>query len=123
MPIKPCILIADDESLNYLFYREIIDPDKYDIIYVDNGNDVVKTIREKGNEISLILMDMKMPGMDGFTATAEIRKFNKDIPIIAQTAYAYKDDFDKALKAGCNDYLSKPIHEEVLISKIESFLS
>jgi CheY-like chemotaxis protein len=122
MPIKPCILIADDESLNYLFYREIINSEKYDIIYVDNGNDVVKTIREKGNEISLILMDMKMPGMDGFTATAEIRKFNKDIPIIAQTAYAYKDDFDKALQAGCNDYLSKPIHEEVLISKIESFL-
>ncbi|PLX06864.1 MAG: hypothetical protein C0596_14320 [Marinilabiliales bacterium] len=100
----------------------MIDQEIYDIIYVDNGNDAIKTLKEKGDKISLILMDMKMPEMDGFEATKEIRKFNTVVPIIAQTAYAYKDDIDSALSAGCNDHIPKPIHEELLISKIEKFI-
>lgn len=122
MLMKPCILIADDETLNYMFYREVLDQEKYDLVYVDNGNDAINTLKEKGSSINLILMDMKMPVMDGFIATKEIRKFNNDIPIIAQTAYAFKDDIENALKAGCNDFISKPIHEEVLISKIEKYI-
>lgn len=122
MPDKPKILIADDESLNFLFYSEVIDPETFELIYVDNGNDAIKKVREMGNDISLVLMDMKMPGLDGFTATKEIRKFNSIIPIIAQTAYAYKEDYDNAIAVGCNDYISKPIHEEELLSKIFSLL-
>ena len=122
MSKKYKILIADDESLNYLFYREILIDDIYDIIYVDNGIDAVREIRENPDKFDLILMDMKMPDMDGFTATAEIRKFNSQIPIIAQTAYAYREDIDRVKEAGCNDYISKPIREEVLISKIEKHL-
>ena len=119
---KPKILVADDESLNFLYYSEIIDPDEFELIYVDNGYDAIKKVHEMGDDISLILMDMKMPGLDGFSATKEIRKFNNSIPIIAQTAYAYKEDYDNAIAAGCNDYISKPIHEEELLSKINSFL-
>ncbi|MBN2776394.1 MAG: response regulator [Bacteroidales bacterium] len=122
MKDKHIILIADDESLNYLFYSEIIDPNRYELIYVDNGNDAIKTVKEKGHEISLVLMDMKMPGLDGFSATAEIRKFNTQIPIIAQTAYAYREDYENAINSGCNDYISKPIHEEELIKKIEKLI-
>ncbi len=120
MPDKPRILIADDESLNYLFYCEIIDQEKYEIIYVSNGIEAVNTV--KAGNISLVLMDMKMPEMDGFSATIEIRKFNTEVPIIAQTAYAFKEDFDKAISVGCTDYISKPIHEELLISKIEKLI-
>ncbi|MDD4149082.1 MAG: response regulator [Bacteroidales bacterium] len=119
---KPKILVVDDESLNFLFYSEIINPDEFELIYVDNGYDAIKKVHEMGDDISVILMDMKMPGLDGFSATKEIRKFNNSIPIIAQTAYAYKEDYDKAIAAGCNDYISKPIHEEELLSKINSFL-
>lgn len=119
---RQIILIADDESLNYLFYSEIIDKNKYDLIYVDNGNDAIRVVREKGNDISLVLMDMKMPGLDGFSATKEIRKFNPSIPIIAQTAYAFREDFENAISAGCNDYISKPIHEEELLLKIEKLI-
>jgi len=122
MPEKKKILVADDESLNYLFYSEIIDLDYFELIYVDNGNDAIKKVYEMGNDISLVLMDLKMPELDGFSATKEIRKFNATIPIIAQTAYAYKEDYDNAIAAGCNDYISKPIHEKELLSKIFSFL-
>lgn len=122
MSHKHTILIADDESLNYLYYCEIIDQDKYNIIYVNNGNEAIKTLKESENDISLILMDMKMPELDGFSATKEIRKFNNTIPIIAQTAYAYKEDIKKAIESGCNDYISKPIREELLISKIKKYI-
>jgi CheY-like chemotaxis protein len=116
------ILIADDESLNYLYYREILSDLIYDIIYVDNGIKAIETLKNNPDTIDLIMMDMKMPDMDGFTATNEIRKFNTTIPILAQTAYAYREDYDKAINAGCSDYISKPIREDVLVSKIEKLL-
>ncbi len=119
MTKKYRILIADDDSLNYLYYKEILDNQIYDIIYVDNGLKAIETLKENPETIDLILMDMKMPDMDGFTATNEIRKFNLTIPIIAQTAYAYREDYEKAINAGCSDYISKPIREDILISKIE----
>ncbi|MDD3741957.1 MAG: response regulator [Bacteroidales bacterium] len=122
MTKKYRILIADDDSLNYLYYKEILDNQIYDIIYVDNGLKAIETLKENPETIDLILMDMKMPDMDGFTATNEIRKFNLTIPIIAQTAYAYREDYEKAINAGCSDYISKPIREDILISKIEKLL-
>ncbi|MDZ7744008.1 MAG: response regulator [Bacteroidota bacterium] len=73
-------------------------------------------------EISLVLMDMKMPVMDGYEATTKIREFNKDIPVIALTAYALEGDKEKALEAGCNDYLSKPMKQSVLIECINKYL-
>jgi len=68
----------------------------------------VKAVSENP-DISLILMDIKMSDISGLEAVKEIRKFNKDIPIVAQTAYALEGDKEKAINAGCNDYLSKPI--------------
>jgi CheY-like chemotaxis protein len=123
MDKKYCILIADDESLNYLFYREILNEEIYNIIYVENGIEAINALKDNYGIIDLILMDMKMPDMDGFTATKEIRKFDKNIPILAQTAYAYREDYEKAINAGCSDYISKPIHEEELNSKIEKLLN
>ncbi|HKJ78664.1 MAG TPA: response regulator, partial [Prolixibacteraceae bacterium] len=74
-------------------------------------------------DLDLILMDLKMPKLDGINATKKIREFNKKIPIIAQTAYALAGDKEKALDAGCNDYISKPINKEELIGKIGNFTS
>lgn len=120
---KYCILIADDDSLNYLYYREILNTEHFDIIYVENGLKAIETLKEKDDMIDMVMMDMKMPDMDGFTATSEIRKFNKTIPILAQTAYAYREDYDKAINTGCSDYISKPICEDILISKIQKLLN
>lgn len=122
MSQKYCILIADDESLNHLYYREILDENTFDIIYAENGIDAISIFKENQDKVDLILMDMKMPDMDGFMATAEIRKFDTKIPIIAQTAYAYRDDYQKALDSGCNDYISKPIHEDELNEKVKKLL-
>ena len=70
-------------------------------------------------DIDLILMDIKMPDMNGYDATRKIREFNSEVIIIAQTAYAFSDDKEKALNAGCNDYISKPIDVGELEGKIQ----
>jgi len=66
-------------------------------------------------------MDIKMPGMDGLEATKRIRKFNKKIPIIAQTAYALDGDREKTIEAGCNDYISKPVNRAELIRLVNKY--
>jgi CheY-like chemotaxis protein len=68
-------------------------------------------------------MDIRMPKMDGNEATRQIRQFNKDVIIIAQTAYAFSDDKEKAIEAGCNDYISKPINMTLLIGLILKHLN
>lgn len=67
-------------------------------------------------------MDLKMPVMDGFAATRHIRLFNKDVIIIAQTAYAFSDDRQKALQAGCNDYMAKPTPGKQLLKMVKDYL-
>ncbi|MGQ1911098.1 response regulator [Marinifilum sp. RC60d5] len=67
-------------------------------------------------------MDIKMPKMNDHDATTEIRKFNKDLVIIAQTAYALRGDKEKAIEAGCNDYITKPINKKLLLEIINKFI-
>jgi len=78
-------------------------------------------IAKENSDISLIMIDIKMPGMSGLDATMQIRKFNNMVPIIAQTAYTLWGDRDKAIEAGCNDYLTKPIKTNELINIIEKY--
>ncbi len=85
-----------------------------------NGKEVVDLMR-KNADFDVILMDAKMPLMDGYKATTEIRKFNKEVVIIAQTAYALEGDKQKALAAGCNDYITKPINKKHLLELIEKY--
>jgi two-component system, cell cycle response regulator DivK len=77
---------------------------------------------EKCNEnpdINLVLMDLKLPVMSGFEATRQIKSMRKDLPVIAITAFAMSGDESKALEAGCDDYIAKPVSKEILFSKIE----
>jgi CheY-like chemotaxis protein len=69
------------------------------------------------------MMDIKMPELDGYEATRQIRQFNKKIVIIAQTAYAQTGDKEKAINAGCNDYISKPIKKDELLALIKKYFS
>jgi CheY-like chemotaxis protein len=77
----------------------------------------------ENRDIDLILMDLKMPVVDGYIATLKIREMDKKIPIIAQTAYALAGDSKKAMDAGCTDYITKPIKKEILLSKVERLLN
>ncbi len=116
------ILIAEDEETNYLFVEAILEDTNAQLIWAKDGKDVLELIN-KHDDFDLILMDIKMPEMDGLTATRKIRQTNKDIPIIAQTAYAMSEDKTKCLNAGCNDYLAKPISHNVLLATIEKYFT
>jgi two-component system, cell cycle response regulator DivK len=116
------ILIAEDEETNYLFVEAILEDTKAELIWAKNGLDALEKFNQI-NDIDLILMDIKMPEMDGLTATKKIRLVNTDIPIIAQTAYAMSEDKNKCLNAGCTDYLTKPINHRLLLATIDKYFS
>ncbi len=115
------ILIAEDEEANYIFIREILDEAGAISIHARNGLEAINLVNETSN-IDLILMDIKMPKLNGIEATKEIRKSHPRIPIIALTAYAMSSDREECFKAGCVDYLSKPILRLELFQLIEKHL-
>jgi len=114
------ILVVDDDEINLQYVENLLEGESVTLIKASGGEEAIQLV--KGNpKVSLVLMDLKMPGMNGLEATAEIRKFNKTIPIVAQTAYAVSGDMEKALNAGCNDYLAKPIRQKALIRMIQKY--
>nr|WP_255490090.1 response regulator [Bacteroides sp. 214] len=117
---KPVILVAEDTDSNFFLLTSII-RDKYKLIRAYNGLEAIEMY--KTEKPDLILMDVSMPEMDGLTATREIRKTDWEIPIIAVTAFAFDSDKKKAIDAGCNDYMSKPIKAGYLLEKIAEYTS
>lgn len=115
------IIIAEDEEVAFDFLKIILDDITSSILHARNGKEAIELYRNNPT-IDLILMDIKMPVMSGYEATKKIREFDKEVLIIAQTAYALVGDKQKALDAGCNDYISKPIKKEELIRKIKKLI-
>jgi signal transduction histidine kinase/CheY-like chemotaxis protein len=115
------VLIAEDDLVTILLLDTMMEDFVNNMIHVDNGVDAVATCLEN-SEIDLVLMDIKMSRMDGYEAVRQIRKFNKDVVIIAQTAFALAGERVKALEAGCNDYIPKPLYQNDLIAIIEKNL-
>ena len=117
---KYTILIAEDEAINFLFL-EILLKKQIDlgcaIIHAKNGAEAVE-ICKKNDDINLVLMDLKMPVMDGFEAVKLIKEIRPKLPIVAQTAFSSIEDKEKVFAAGFNDFLSKPIKKEVLLDVI-----
>lgn len=123
LPIKKLkILIAEDDESSEKLLTEIFKKYCKEEIRVSNGLDAVETCRNNP-DIDLILMDIQLPDMNGYEATREIRKFNKSVLIIAQTAYALPGDRELTLKAGCNDYISKPIDKRLLKEMIRKYFT
>jgi CheY-like chemotaxis protein len=118
---KATILIAEDDFPSYMYLEKLLSGRGISFVHAKTGIDTIRFARENP-EISLILMDIRMPGMSGLEATAEIRTFNKTIPIIAQTAYSLTGDREKALEAGCTDYISKPVKAHELYRLINKYL-
>jgi len=115
------LLIAEDEESNYLYLHEVLKKTGISILRATRGQEAVDMVRDHP-EIDLVLMDIKMAGMDGYEATRRIRALRKDLPVIAQTAYAMEGDEARSREAGCNDYLAKPIKPGVLLQKIAEYL-
>ncbi len=116
------ILIAEDDEMANIFLTEILSDKSEKILYAKTGKETVELFKEN-KDIDLILMDIKMPDMNGYDATRMIRKFNTDVIIIAQTGYAISGDREKALEAGCDEYISKPIDRGELMEKINRLMS
>lgn len=112
------ILIVEDDEISREFISIIVEPYSNEIIDVSSGLEAIETCRNNA-DIDLILMDIQMSGMNGYEATRQIRKFNKEVIIIAQTAFALTGDKEKAINIGCNDYISKPIDETELLNLLK----
>ncbi|HYX07005.1 MAG TPA: ATP-binding protein, partial [Bacteroidales bacterium] len=113
------ILIAEDDEVSRKYLLLLINDSGAEILEAETGIETIEICRQN-NDLDLILMDIQMPGLNGYEATREIRKFNTDVVIISQTAYAISGDREKAIEAGCNDYISKPINKtklQILIQK------
>lgn len=111
------ILIAEDEQMNYLFLQEALQPTGANLTWAKNGKEALNFIQSR-QTFDIILMDMKMPVMDGYEATKKIKEIKPDIKIIAQTAYAMPEEQKKGFQAGCDYYLSKPIDPVILVDAI-----
>ena len=114
------ILIAEDDETSEMLITIAVKKFGKEILKARNGFDAVEICRNNP-DTDLILMDIQMPVMNGYDATRQIRQFNKDVVIIAQTAFGLSNDREKAIEAGCNDYLSKPINKAELLSLIQKY--
>ncbi|PKO99775.1 MAG: hypothetical protein CVU13_04405 [Bacteroidetes bacterium HGW-Bacteroidetes-8] len=115
------ILIAEDDEISYKLLEKILSDERFSIIHVWNGEDAVCVMRDNP-EISMILMDLRMPLTDGLEAAKKIRQFNKSVKIVAVTINAFSIDKEIALNSGCDDYILKPVDKKTLMSTIKKHL-
>jgi len=113
------ILVAEDNDSNYILMTYILKR-AYQFKRAKNGQEAVQMADEGG--IDLILMDIKMPIMDGLEATTRIKEAHPELPVVALTANAFDSDRQLALKAGCDDFLSKPVSSEKCLEMIAKFI-
>jgi PAS domain S-box-containing protein len=116
------ILIAEDDAVSDKLISIMIEQFGSEIMKAENGRSAVE-ICQNNPDIDLILMDLKMPVMNGLEATRQIRQFNEEVVIIAQTAYGLSGDREKAIEAGCNDYIAKPIRKDGLMELIQKYFN
>jgi PAS domain S-box-containing protein len=115
------ILIAEDEEVNHIYLSEVLLGTNVNVLSAKNGLEAVDIAR-KDRDIDIILMDIKMPELNGYEATKIIKQIRPTLPIIAQTAYAMAGDREIALSEGCDDYISKPVKKDKLLSIIQKYI-
>lgn len=116
------MLVVEDDEVNFKFIEALLTENQAKVLRANNGLQAIELFKTI-TKIDIILMDIKMPQMDGFEATRQIKKINSSIPVIAQTAYASDEDKEKCFNAGCNDQVSKPIDIDELLSKINKLIT
>ena len=115
-----CILIAEDDENNMMYLNAVLEEENSRLFESCNGKEAIELVKQHP-EIDLVLMDLKMPEIDGFEATRQIKKIRPTLPVVAQTAYAFAEDKEKARNAGCDEYLSKPIKKQALFEIINKY--
>lgn len=113
------ILVAEDNDSNYILMTYILKR-YYQFLRARNGQEAVEMVDKGG--IDLVLMDIKMPVMDGLEATAKIKEKHPDLPVVALTANAFESDRQSAMQAGCSDFLTKPVSSEKCLKAIETLI-
>lgn len=116
------ILIAEDDESNFLYLELVLQQAGFNTLRGCNGQEAV-LLCLKEPDIRLVIMDGNMPVMDGYEATLKIRRNNPALPIIFFSAYANKENIDRAYLCGCNSFLAKPARRESLISEIKRFIN
>ncbi len=119
---SPLILIAEDEDSNFIVLNMLLAKRlNAKLLRASDGAQAVQLCRENA-ALDLVLMDIKMPVLDGYEATKLIKQFRPNLPIIAITAYGLTGDEHRAISSGCDDYLAKPIQSSILLEKINHWL-
>lgn len=115
------ILIVEDDEMSYVYLKEILKSTQVDIIHAKNGREAIEMF-ESNPDIDLVLMDIKLPEMDGYEATSKIKQLRPEVPVVAQTAYAMADDHQKILQVGCDEYITKPINRRKLLQTVDALI-
>ena len=115
------ILVVEDVETNLMFIKAALGKTGIRIIWASDGFEAIKLVQENDN-IDVVLMDLRMPNLDGFRATEVIKNVRADLPVIAQTTFTDEMDKDRVFEAGCDDFLAKPIRLDALLSTISKYL-
>jgi len=116
------IVVVEDNEITILFYKHFLSKTQANIFYFEKATEAIKHIKKLGNKVDLIFMDLRLPDLDGISATKIIRTFNKEVKIIAQSAHVYPEDKLKCLNAGCDDFLPKPVESHTLMKLTDKLL-
>ncbi|MDA3906275.1 MAG: response regulator [Bacteroidales bacterium] len=115
------VLIAEDVNDNFLFLKTYLRKTKINVLWAKDGQEAIDMCA-KDKSIDIVLMDIRMPNVDGYEATSAIKKAKPKMPVIAQTAYALNSDYQKVYDSGCDDYITKPILGSSLLDKMAAFI-
>jgi CheY-like chemotaxis protein len=119
--IGKTILIAEDEAVSRFLFEKALKKTKANLFFVKNGKEAVEMVREN-SEIDAVIMDIRLPLMDGLEATAKIKELIPEMPVIIQSAYAMQSTREEALESGCDDFITKPIKVETLLAILHRHL-
>ncbi len=114
------IIVVEDEFVNALLIKEMLKSYNFNLIHFEDGTNLLEFIQT--NTIDLILMDIRLPKGNGFDLTKKIKTIYPKLPIIAQTAYAFETDRQKAKEVGCDDFIAKPINKMMLVNTLRKFI-
>ncbi len=115
------VLVVEDDPMSYIYLKEVLKTTGAKLLHASDGKQAVE-MAYHNPDIDLILMDIKLPELDGYEATRQIKQFRKEVPVIAQTAYAMTDDRKRGLEVGCAAYITKPINRQKLLQTMDGIM-
>jgi two-component system, cell cycle response regulator DivK len=116
---KPNLLVVEDNESNYLLLKILL-RDHFNVKHAITGSDALKMVEE--SSFALVLMDIKLPDIDGIEITKRIKEIAPELPVIAQSAYIFPEINNKAIEAGCSCFISKPIKKDILYEAVKKYV-